>query len=249
MMEIPGAGVSAPFFMPERAAVRVERLPFTIRVVSDEERLRKAVSLRYRAYGRHVPGLAEQLRVAEPNDHAEGCVVLLAESRLDGEPLGTMRIQTNRFRPLAIESSAALPPRLEGCALAEATRLAVTQERTGRVVKTLLFKAFWTYCVEQGIDWMVIGARAPLDRMYAGLLFTDLFPGQPPVALKHAGHLPHRILGFEVEAAEARWEAARHPLLDLFVHTRHPDIDLTAAAGARVPRPTVTPEGDLALAA
>ena len=27
--------------------------------------------------------------------------VLLAESKLDGSPLGTMRIQTNRFQPLA----------------------------------------------------------------------------------------------------------------------------------------------------
>ena len=225
-METLGAGMPAEFVVPARMADRVERLPFTIRAVSDHERLQKAVSVRYRAYGRHVPGLAELLRAPEPNDTAAGCVVLLAESRLDGEPLGTMRIQTNRFRPLAIEASATLPAHLAGCTLAEATRLAVTQERTGRLVKTMLFKAFWMYCAEEGIDWMVIGARSPLDRMYAGLLFSDLFPGEPPVALKHAGDLPHRILGFEVDTAEERWQAARHPLFDLFVHTRHPDISV-----------------------
>ena len=247
-METLGAGMPAEFVVPARMGGRVERLPFTVRAVSDAEQLGKAVSVRYRAYGRHVPGLAELLRAPESNDTAAGCVVLLAESRLDGEPLGTMRIQTNRFRPLAIEASAPLPAHLEGCTLAEATRLAVTQERTGRLVKTMLFKAFWMYCVEEGVDWMVIGARAPLDRMYAGLLFSDLFPGEPPVALKHAGDLPHRILGFEVDTAEERWLAARHPLLDLFVHTRHPDIDL-AVEPMRMPSPMRFPERHAALAA
>lgn len=228
-MEGREGGFPAGIHVPSQAAVRVERLPFTVRVVSDAERLEKAVSIRYRAYGRHVPALAALLQAPEANDTAPGCTVLLAESRLDGEPLGTLRIQTNRFRPLAIEASTALPGHVAGRSLAEATRLAVTQERTGRLVKTMLFKAFWMYCNEAGIDWMVIGARSPLDRMYEALLFSDLFPGQPPVALKHAGNLPHRILGFEVETAEARWRAARHPMLELFVSTRHPDIDIGEA--------------------
>ena len=247
-METLATGMPAEFVVPARMADRVERLPFTIRAVSDAERLHKAVSVRYRAYGRHVPGLAELLRAPEPNDTAAGCVVLLAESRLDGEPLGTLRIQTNRFRPLAIEASTPLPAHLEGQALAEATRLAVTQERTGRLVKTMLFKAFWMYCVEEGIDWMVIGARSPLDRMYAGLLFSDLFPGEAPVALKHAGDLPHRILGFEVDTAEERWQAARHPLFDLFVHTRHPDISV-AVEPVRRPAPARFPERHASLVA
>jgi hypothetical protein len=72
---------------------------------------------------------------------------------------------------------------------------------------------------------MVIGARSPLDRMYEALLFEDVFPGRGTIPLKHAGNLPHRILAFELETAEARWRAARHPLLDLFVHTSHPDIE------------------------
>jgi hypothetical protein len=104
-----------------------EPLPFTIRVAGNERQLRKAVSIRQRAYGRHVPALAELLRVPEAKDHEPGCVVLVAESKLDGEPLGTMRIQTNRYRPLAIEASVALPAWLSGNVLAEATRLLQTR--------------------------------------------------------------------------------------------------------------------------
>jgi hypothetical protein len=205
--------------------IPVARLPFTVRVVWQEPQLRKAIAIRQRAYGRHLPALGELLREPEPQDRDPGCVVLLAESRLDGEPLGTLRIQTNRHRPLALESSVELPEWLSGASLAEATRLGIAEGRIGRMVKTMLFKAFYQYCLAVGIDWMVIGARSPLDRMYQALLFQDVFPGQGTIPLKHAGNLPHRILAFELETAEARWRAARHPLLDLFVHTSHPDIE------------------------
>jgi len=207
-----------------------ERLPFTIRAATTSEQLCKAVAIRHRAYGRHVPALAEQLRSPEPLDQASGCTVLLAESKLDGEPLGTLRIQTNRYRPLALEASAALPRALAGRSLAEATRLGVSSGRVGHVVKTMLFKAFYLYCVKAGVEWMVIGARPPLDRMYESLLFSDLYPGRGLIPLKHAGDIPHRILGFEVDTADERWRAARHPMYDLFVNTRHPDVDVEGAA-------------------
>lgn len=211
---------------PARAAVVEERLPFTIRVVMNESQLQKAISIRHRAYGRHVPALGEMLRTPEPSDSERGCAVLLAESKLDGEPLGTMRIQTNRYRGLALESSVELPDWLAQRSLAEATRLAVSEARIGRVVKTMLFKAFYLYCIENGIDWMVIGARSPLDRMYESLLFKDLYPELGYVPLRHAGNIPHRILALDIAAADAQWRAAKHPMYGLFVNTRHPDIDI-----------------------
>lgn len=220
-----GAGLPANLFTPALARYE-ERLPFTVRVATSEQQLSKAVALRHRAYGRHVPALGELLRQPEAKDSEPGCVVLVAESKLDGEPVGTMRIQTNRFAPLAIEASVPLPASFAGCSLAEATRLGVTVGRVGRVVKTMLFKALYLYCVEQGIEWMVIGARAPLDRMYEGLLFTDVFPGQPYFPLQHASNIPHRILALEIDTADARWRAARHPMYDLYINTRHPDIDI-----------------------
>jgi hypothetical protein len=228
--------LNLPSRMPEeRGPATVERLPFTVRVVKQEQELYKAVSIRQRAYGRHIPQLGEMLRAPEPLDRDPDSVVLLAESRLDGEPLGTLRIQTNRSRPLTLESSVELPDWLAGRSLAEATRLGVTEGRIGRVVKTMLFKAFYQYCMAADIDWLVIGARSPLDRMYQALLFQDVFPGQGYIPLKHAGNIPHRVLAFEMDTAEARWRAAKHPLLDLFVSTIHPDIERSPAMPARAP--------------
>lgn len=205
-----------------------ERLPFTVRVVRDDEALHKAVAVRQAAYARHMPALAERLGAPEANDNDPGSVVLLAESKMDGSPLGTMRIQTNRYNPLSIEQGVELPAWLSDKTQAEATRLGVDQGRTGRLVKTTLFKAFFLYCVEANIDYMVIGARSPLDRMYEALLFQDLFPGQY-IPMRHFNNIPHRVLAFEVGTAEERWASAKHPLYDFVFRTRHPDLDLSAA--------------------
>src|SRR5487761_2478537 len=194
-----------------RAGMVEERLPFTVRVVRSENALGKAVAIRQAAYARHMPVLAEKLRAPEPNDHDQGSVVLLAESKLDGSPLGTMRIQTNRFNPLSIEQGVELPAWLRSKSQAEATRLGIDLGRTGRLVKTTLFKAFFLYCVEANIEWMVIGARSPLDRMYDALLFQDLFPGQY-IPMRHFDNIPHRVLALEVGTLKQRWAQANHPL-------------------------------------
>jgi hypothetical protein len=203
-----------------------ERLPFTVRVVRSEDAMHKAVAIRQAAYARHMPVLAERLGAPEANDHDRGSVVLLAESKMDGSPLGPMRIQTNRFNALSIEQGVELPAWLKNKSQAEATRLGIDLGRTGRLVKTTLFKAFFLYCVEADIEWMVIGARSPLDRMYEALLFQDLFPGQY-IPMRHFNNIPHRVLAFEVGTAEERWASANHPLYDFVFRTQHPDLDLS----------------------
>ena len=203
-----------------------EVLPFTVRLVGDDDDLNKAVKIRHSAYSRHLPLFAETLKVPESTDSDEGVVVLLAESKLDGSPLGTMRIQTNEFRPLSVEQSIKLPDWLKDQRLAEATRLGVTDGKGGRLVTTVLFKAFYLYCKLTGIDWMVITGRAPIDRQYDRMLFEDVFPGSGYIPLAHVGNLPHRVMSSCVATAEARWTVARNPLFDFAFRTFHPDIEL-----------------------
>ena len=164
-----------------------ERLPFTVRLVRNDIELRKAVQIRHAAYARHVPAFAQTLIAPESHDAEHGVVVLLAESKLDGTPLGTMRIQTNLFKPLGLEQSVTLPAWLSARPLAEATRLGVTEERIGRLVKSVLFKAFFLYCQRNAIEWMVVSGRFPVDRMYERLLFNEVYPGMGYVPLSHVG--------------------------------------------------------------
>lgn len=213
-------------FAMNDASQTEECLPFTVRLVQNHHDLSKAVAIRHSAYARHLPEFAQTLKAPEPSDEDNGVVVLLAESKLDGSPLGTMRIQTNRFNPLSLEQSVVLPSWLQSRRLAEATRLGVTHGKIGRLVTTVLFKAYFQYCQQTGIEWMVIAGRAPIDRQYDRLLFEDVFPGIGYIPLRHASNLPHRVLSFHIDTAQERWTRAHHPMLDFMCNVHHPDIQI-----------------------
>lgn len=217
-----------------------ERLPFTVRVVQSDADLAKAVQIRCAAYARHVPELAKTLRTPEAADHDSDAIVLLAESRLDGAPLGTARIQTNGHHPLSVEQSVELPDWLQGRYLAEVTRLGVDEGKVGRLVKLALVKASFMYCELKGIEWAIAAGRSPIDRQYQQLLFQDVFPEQGFIPMQHAGNLPHRVMAFEIESGPKRWEAANHPLLKFFRYTRHVDISVESAQRAPAPGSRVT---------
>lgn len=232
-------GINAERERERRTDMVLERLPFTIKRVRSEEDLWKAVSVRHAAYARHVPDFARTLIVPEDSDYDSDAVILLAESKLDGSPLGSMRIQSNLNAPLHVEASVQLPLWLQTQRMAEVTRLGIGEGRVGRLVKLALIKASFEYCEQNRIQWAVVTGRAPIDRQYEQLLFADVFADKQPVPLLHVGNIPHRVMAFEIGTGEARWQEAQHPLLGFFRHTRHPDIDVSAKSVRGLALPSV----------
>lgn len=204
-----------------------EYWPFTVRVASGRADLDKVVAMRHDAYARHLPpSLIEALQKPEAADMLAGVTLLLAESNVDGSPMGTMRIQTNRFVPLALEQSVQLPSWMDGKVLAEATRLGVDQAHSSRLVKAALFKAYYRYCLASGVDFMVITARSPLDRQYQRMLFKDVVPGAGYQPLAHVFNLPHRVMYLNVKQVRGQWESVQHPMLNFMCYTEHPSLRL-----------------------
>jgi hypothetical protein len=78
-----------------------------------------------------------------------------------------------------------------------------------------------------------------VDRQYEQLLFTDVFPEQGPVPLRHVGNIPHRVMAFEIATFEQRFREKRHPLLNFFFNTHHPDIDVGSATPPALARTQV----------
>ena len=244
-MEQSQTVISRPLgFAPDAPiAMKSERLPFTIKRVRTEEDLMKAVKIRHAAYARHLPEFARSLVEPEECDFDTDSVVLLAESKLDGSPIGSARIQTNFHQPLHVEESVELPLWLMTRRLAEVTRLGIDEGRIGRLVKVALIKACFEYCEQNKVEWAVVTGRTPIDRQYEQLLFSDVFPDRGLIPLRHVGNMPHRVMAFEIESGEERWTAAKHPLLGFFRHTHHADIDIGAPALpqlARTAAPLVT---------
>ena len=225
-MHFQSPNASQPSAITKEPTMTEERLAFTVRVVRTDEDLAKAVSVRHAAYARHMPEFAEKLRAPESIDAEPGVVVLLAESKLDGSALGTLRIQSNAHMPLKVEQSVTFPLWLRDRPLAEVSRLGIVGGTIGRLVKIVLIKAAFQYCELDGIEWAIVAARAPLDRQYDQLLFEDLYPEQGFIPMRHGNNIPHRVLGFEIDTGHQRWTDARHPLLNFFSYTRHPDIVL-----------------------
>lgn len=205
--------------------MKTEILPFTVRPVRDRRAMDRAVHTRHHAYARHLPTLAATMTGPDDLDAGYGVIVLLAESKLDGSSLGTIRIHCNEDVDLPLEKSVDLPNNFLFHRLAEATRLAVTGGVNASVVKNALFKAFFQYCLKNDIHSAVIAGRPPLDRMYERLMFQEVFPGEGCVDLLHAGNLPHRIMFLDIKTAAERWQKAAHPMFEYFMETHHPDLN------------------------
>lgn len=206
---------------------KVELWPFIVKIVSTEQELAKAVKLRHDAYARHAPEMAAKL--AEPEESDRRDIVLLAESKFDGTALGTMRIYTNLDTPLPIESVIEMPFEMRGKRLAGASRLAIKGNGGSRLVRDALLKSFVLICEQMQIDFAVISARVPVDRMYEKLDFKDIRAQDELIPLPYAANLPHRVLTSEFKTFYSRWTNMSHPLCDFFWNTSHPDIRVELA--------------------
>lgn len=231
LRSVPYRASSLAAFVEEERQAMIERLPFTVRIVRSDEDLKRAIALRYEAYARHMPEFAEKLRQPEADDFEADSIILLAESKIDGSVIGTMRIQNNSYRPLSMEHSIALPDFYKGQSMVEVRRLGVAKGAAGRLVKMVLIKACLLYCEKNNIKWAMVAARPPLDHSYEKLIFIDVMPGQTFTPLPRANNVPHRVMAFEIDTCEKRFAAQQHPLLNFFCHTVHPDINVDQEYG------------------
>lgn len=203
-------------------------LGFTVRLAASTADLRDACAVRGSAYGRHLPQMRSTLVQPDAIDAQPGTAVIVCRDKASGQAVGTLRIQRASAAPLQIEHSVALPEQFRQRPRAELTRLAVLPGADAQV-RLMLMKASYLWCLASQVRWMVIGARSDaLIRIYRGLGFADVFGADDRFPLAHAGGLPHRVLAFDVTAAERTWLAARHGLYPFMIETFHPDLQLFA---------------------
>ena len=208
--------------------MEASNLGFAVRLAGSEQDFHDACAVRAIAYGHHDPDLGPAFGDVEPLDRADGTVVLLCRDQATGACSGTARIQVSGFGPLTIESSLRLPDWLRGRPRAQISRLAVIPGASN-VVKLLLMKASYQYCLAAQVRWMVIGARsAALIRNYRSLGFKDVFEPGSWIPLSSAGGLPHQILALDVAGAKAAWQGTRNRLLGFMTETVHADVQLIA---------------------
>lgn len=226
----------------ERAGGRIGKrvLPFRVRLVRTYDHLRRAVEVRRDAYARHLPTLAQILKEAEDSDCTANSVVFLAESKETGEAIGTMRIATNIGAPVEFETALSLPPQYRDTTIAHVARLGVRNGPDATLVKLALFKALHRYCLALQVEWIMVGAHPPIDRLYKQLGFVDVFDGERLVSLPSASTYDVRVMAFGVDAAERDWREHQHPLYDFMINEYCPDIEIFNSVSSMWARPRQT---------
>ena len=210
------------------------QLSFTVQLAMTDADIRAACKVRSQAYGHHLPQVKQQFAQPDAQDRHRATAIVLCRDKHTGQATGTLRIQRSSHGPLQLENSMILPRWLAEQPRAELTRLAVTRGADA-VTRLTLMKASYLYCLANQVRWMVIGARSEaLIRIYQRLGFRDVFGPEDRVPLQHAGGLPHRILAFDVTAAERTWLAAEHGLYPFMIETFHPDLQLFPDTAALV---------------
>lgn len=229
-----------------------EELPIRVRVVRTENQLQKAIKVRADAYGRHTPSFADSLRSIEDDDKSPSSLVLLCESKVTGDAVGTLRIHTNFDNPTYLEKVLVLPDFLRFAGIAYVTRLAVANGANGSFVKLAMFKALYRYCFATQISWILAVAREPVDRDFTRLGFQDILSsGEKLRRPEDFGEVDVRPLYFSVLDAEHEWRLTGHPLYDFMVRKTHPDIEIFSSVSSAWATPRRTRRGrrqtDLAL--
>lgn len=207
-------------------------LPVTIRVATSEADLHQVLAVRAEAGGAD-PAQLTASTTPETWDQRSNATLLLAESRGDGQALGSLRILASERGRLMVEDRIDLPPSLKSRSLAEASRLAVRAGRNATLVRLMLWKAFHRYCLAAQVDTMLIAVREPAARQYEWLGFHDALHASGRFSLDGRGIATHRLMTLGVFEAHQRSLRVGHPLHDFFFVERHPEIDLLAAVGAR----------------
>ncbi len=165
------------------------------------------------------------MRCAEAEDYHSDVLLLIAERKLDGRPIGTMRLQPNFNLPLRVEGEMTLPDSYRGRRLIEAGRLGVESGITGRTVMVSLVKAAYEICHASSVDFAIVAGRRSMAEIFRSMLFDDLLT-EGPIPISYAKNVPHWILGMPICDADRRWRTHGHALYSFMARTEHPDIQI-----------------------
>ena len=174
-----------------------------------------------------MPTLGQSLKTPEAEDLKSDVLVLLAERKLDAQPLGTLRLQSNFTRPLRLQGEAPPLAAFSEKRLVESTRLGVDLGTASKVVTAALIKAAYEILHATGIDFNIAGGRRSMAQFFRSLRYDELEGGPFPISF--GNNIPHWIFVMPVREFESRLRNARHWYYDFMARTEHPDIDIDYA--------------------
>jgi len=203
-------------------------LPITVSIVRTPEQLQRVCDLRASAYGARNSQFGALLTKPEKADLEPGNVILIAESKMTGEVLGTMRIHTNLYGVVPMETVVDIPVEMRGQLLSEACRFCIKPGADSSCVRLALFKAIYLYCYANQVQYILCVAKKPLNKVYKGLGFKPLNGGgeEQWERVSYVGNIEHSMLALDILKVDAIWQEKSHHLYGFIRRTYHPDIKI-----------------------
>lgn len=200
-----------------------QELPFKVSIVRTAEKLQQVCDLRAVAYSVRNSTFGALLVKPEPSDLEPGNVVLIAECKETGQVLGSMRIHTNLFNPVPMETVIAMPKFMQGQLLAEACRFCIKQGENSSLVRLALFKTSYLYCYSNQIEYFLCVAKKPLNRVYKSMGFKPIDGGDSDIWLPvgYVANIEHSMLVMNIIDL---WGDRAHKFYGFFRGTYHPDL-------------------------
>jgi len=199
----------------------------SIRIAHRAEDRRKVFDLRRLGYRKYADTLMQE----DILDSQANCTLILGEDQ-HGRPVGTMRILESLSGPIELHSfvdlTAILPPSQFQAeqSIAEASRFTILSGAQSKELKLLLWKTFYLFCLDRGVEFMLACVRKPAARDYLQLFFDDVGAAGQFIH-PHLGQHAHYTYIAHAPSLERRFRATQHPLADFFLNTPHPFIDLS----------------------
>ena len=199
-------------------------LPFIVRRANSDEDYAALCELRAGAYARHdyLPGVSERLLEIDRNDLRS--TLLVAESKADGEIIGTIRVNSSRRGATPIPEQM---PTLEfaGDSFTYVDRFAAQQGPLADVVALALIKAQWFCAYHEGVDWVLAAALPALARRYRMVGLRTLAGAERGrFQIPHLHTKAYEAVGERLSEMPGNLRRAAPFLVPFFLDKDHPDI-------------------------
>ena len=200
-----------------------QHLDFTVHLARTESRILQAIKIRQDGFRNHQAWLP--IDTSDRRDRQKGSVVFVAIKKGTLEPLGSLRIETNRLRSLALEGEVKLPAKHGGLHLAHVSRLSTVRGSEGRQCRNALFKALYLYSIATEIRYFFVLAVPPAEKLYFRIGFKPVFRSGDHKLPQHKyqGKDVH-LLSVKVDQLPRRMKILSPELHEFVCLKRHPDI-------------------------
>lgn len=193
-----------------------------VRKALTKEDFQKAFDIRWNGYKKYFD---QKTCVVDNFDSCPNAVILLAIDNQEN-PLGTLRILNRQYGKIEIDKFIDLDSYISETEkpCAEATRFSIPNSPLSRNIKFALWKAFYTYCLHNGVNTILIAVRPCAARDYKRLLFERIENS----TFKHQdlGDVQHDLYKLNVLTAAEKFKSHSHPLYHFFCIRNHPNIQV-----------------------